>query len=85
MSRRRRRSSTPAMLIQVALWLLAWGALTGPVHLPHVAAALLLGATWGLAAGFRLRGRLDRAVRRAVRHIIFRYGIRITIARSRRW
>ena len=85
MRRRRHHSSTPAMLAQIALWLLAWDALTRAAHLPHVAAALLLGAAWGLAAGFRLRGRLDRAVRRTVNRLIWRWGIRISIARSRRW
>jgi hypothetical protein len=73
------------MLAQIALWLLAWQGLTGPLHLPHVAAALILGAAWGLAAGFRLRGRVDRAVRRTVGRLIWRWGIRISVARGRQW
>lgn len=75
MRHRRHRSSPAAMLVQIALWLLAWQALTGPAHLPHVAAGFILGAAWGIAAGFKLRGRLDRAVRRCMRRLIWRWGL----------
>lgn len=89
MSRRSRRSVSPALLVWLALALLAWNALTGPARLPHVAAALILGAAagagWGLAAGWRFRGRVDRAIRRALGYLIWRWGVRVTVHKEDWW
>lgn len=62
-----------------------WFALTHVPHITDMAATLAAGATFGLLAGWRARGAAERAMRRMVRRAFWRFGIRISLARSRRW
>jgi hypothetical protein len=83
-SRRRRRASIPGLLVHAVLLALAWTALTDVLHLGHTAAALVLGATWGLLAGWRFRGHVERTMRRLVRRAFWRFGVRVSFPGRRR-
>lgn len=86
MARRRSRPGLgQRLLVQgVTVWFL-WLCLD---HVPHVSsavAALGAGAAWGLLAGWRFRGRVERTLRRLIRRAFWCVGIRITFAgRGRR-
>jgi hypothetical protein len=71
----------------VAHAVIAWAVWLLLTHVPHVtdtAATLAAGATFGLLAGWRLRGYVERLVRRAVWRLFRRFGLRVSLARGRR-
>jgi NhaP-type Na+/H+ or K+/H+ antiporter len=85
MTRRRNRPGPGRRLLvqAVTVWLI-W---LGLRHVPHVsgtAAALVAGAAWGLLAGWRFRGRLERSMRRLVRRAFWRFGVRVSFPGRRR-
>ena len=85
MRRRYRRASGRTL---VAHAIVAWAVWLLLTHVPHVsdpAALLGAGATFGLLAGWRLRGYAERLLRRAVWRLFRRFGLRVLMARSRRW
>lgn len=66
----------------------AWAVWLILSHVPHVSdttATLAAGATFGLLAGWRARGAAERLVRRAVWRLFRRFGVRVSMARGRRW
>lgn len=85
MSRHRRRAGPGRRLVvqAVTVWLF-W---VGLRHVPHVSsavAALAVGAGWGLLAGWRFRGRIERTMRRLVRRALWYAGVEIRSPRRRR-
>lgn len=83
MSRRRRRADRRAFLAHAAVALLVWAILARALHVPGTAATLAAGATFGLLAGWRMRGAFERWVRRLVRRAFWRFGVRVSFPRRR--
>ena len=83
--RRRRAGPGQRLLVQaVTVWFL-WRGLTHVPHVSETVAALIAGAAWGLLAGWRVRGRANRFLRRLINRVIWRMGIRISfVGRGRR-
>lgn len=85
MARRRRRAGPGrALLVQaVTVWFL-WLCLNAIPHVTSTVAALIAGAGWGLLAGWRFRGRIERTLRRLVRRALWYAGVEIRGPRGRR-
>jgi putative flippase GtrA len=85
MARRRRRAGPgERLLIQaITVWFL-WYVLSHVPHVTSTAAALIAGAVWGLLAGWRFRGRIERSMRRLVRRAFWRFGVRVSFPGRRR-
>lgn len=84
MSRRRHRTSGRTLLADAAAAVLVWALVAHLLHIPGPAATLAAGATFGLLAGWRLRGRFERWLRRLVRRAFWRFGVRVSFPRRRR-
>lgn len=68
----------------IVAWVV-WLILTHVPHVSEVAATLSAGATFGLLAGWRLRGYVERLLRRAVWRLFRRFGLNVRLSRGRRW
>lgn len=78
MSRRGRRADRRALLAHAAIAAAVWAVLAHGFGVPRTAATLAAGATFGLLAGWRMRGAFERWLRRTVRRAFWRFGIRVS-------
>lgn len=85
MSRRRRRMTGRTFVAHAITAWVVWLILSHVPHVSDTAATLAAGAAFGLLAGWRLRGYVERLLRRAVWRLFRRFGLNVRLARGRRW
>lgn len=85
MTRRRRRTGPGRrLLVQVVTVWFLWLCLDAIPHVNSTAAALTVGAAWGMLTGWRFRGHVERTLRRLVRRALWYAGVEVRGPRRRR-